>query len=531
MDPLNVAARVPARWTKATAVVREGADVRCEIEAHREYLPRLCGWVQMMGFVFAGIIVEELQHWLIRYVFFPVEAEARELGARWVHLLIVQPTTHNTLPSITTPVPAADWHEREVEEQFGLTFEGHPHLGDFVFHDERWPEGLAPMRRDFDLHGHSQHRAGNPAWRPQRLLEADGAFAMPIGPIYSGVSESAHFLLETVGEDVIRAAPRFYYKHRAVEKLAEGRWPEDVLLLAERFNGISAFAHGLAFAQALERIDDREVPPRAQVLRTLVAELERLRHHVGFIHDICESTALTVAASHAAILEEELLRLCGALTGHRYLFGLIACGGMTRDFEDSEVNTAAVRAADIVRRLGRLEIGLTKTSSFLDRLEEVGVVTAEQASTYGLVGPLARACGLSRDLRQMQPYATYASCAFDVPTESEGDGYARLRVLFAEVRQSLRIIEQCSAVLPRGPVRHFSTPLAAGAAIGWAEAPLGAAIHWVRIDDSGRISRYRIIPPSFVNWHALHLAVERFAFQDFPIILATFGLSVAENDR
>jgi formate hydrogenlyase subunit 5 len=532
MQAQDVAARIPARWVKGAVAVREGIDVRYEIESHRDHLTDLCGWVQMMGFVFAGLIVEhQPSQWLLRYVFYPTEAEARELGARWIHVLAIQPLARTNFPSVTKVLPAADWHERESKDLFGLSFEGHPELGDFVFHDDAWQEDVAPMRQGFDARAYEGPRTPSAAWRPNRKVQADGAFAMPIGPVYSGVSESAHFLLETVGEDVIRAVPRFYYKHRAVEKIAEGRWPEDVLLLAERFNGIAAFAHGLAFAQALESIGDIEVYPRARMLRTFLAELERLRHHTGFIHDICESTALVVAASQAAILEEELLRLCGSLTGHRYLFGLLACGGLTRDFEDSQLTSALLRAGEIARRLMRLETNLIKTSSFLDRLEEVGIVTQKQALEYGLVGPLARASGLSRDLRHMQHYAGYGACSFEVPIEREGDGYARLRVLFAEVRQSLRIMEQALIRLPSGAIRLRGMPSTSGAALGWTEAPLGAAFHWVKIDEGGRVSRYRIIPPSFVNWHAFHLAAEGFAFQDFPIILASFGLSVAENDR
>jgi formate hydrogenlyase subunit 5 len=532
MDPQEVAARMPPRWIAAAIAVREGADVRCEIESRPRHLLELCSWVQMMGFVFAGLIVEhQPPQWLLRYLFYPLEAEARELGARWLHVLAAQPSERTNFPSITKVIPAADWHERESADLFGLDFEGHPQLGDFVLHNNAWPEGVAPMRQDFDERAYEGPRAPSADGRPNRLVQADGAFAMPIGPVYAGVSESAHFLLESVGEDVLRAAPRFFYKHRAVEKIAEGRRPEDALLLAERFNGISAFAHGLAFTHALESINGIEVPPRAHALRTFLAELERLRHHAGFIHDICESTALVVAASHAAILEEELLRLCGRLTGHRYLFGLLTCGGLTRDFEDSQLAATVLRAGDIGRRLTRLEVNLIKTSSFLDRLEEVGIVTKTQALAYGLVGPLARASGVSRDLRQTQPYAGYAACPFEVPIEREGDGYARLRVLFAEARQSLRIIEQTLDLMPSGAIRLFSIPSSSGTALGWAEAPLGAAFHWVRIGENGRVLRYRIVPPSFVNWHAFHLAAESFAFQDFPIILASFGLSVAENDR
>jgi Ni,Fe-hydrogenase III large subunit len=158
------------------------------------------------------------------------------------------------------------------------------------------------------------------------------------------------------------------------------------------------------------------------------------------------------------------------------------------------------------------------------------VVALRNATAYGLLGPIARASGLVRDLRKAQPYLGYENFAFDTPGEQEGDGYARLRILFAEARQSVRIMEQAVAALQNGGIRE-SFQFRSGAALGWVEAPRGAAFHWARLDESGRIARHRIIPPSFANWHGFHLAVEKFAFQDFPIMLSTFDLSVAENDR
>src|SRR5271167_2445421 len=164
--------------------------------------------------------------------------------------------------------------------------------------------------------------------RPRRIVEEPGAFVMPIGPKYSGVTESVLFLLETVGEDVIRSVPRLFYKWRAIEKLAVGKTADEALLLAERFAATTAFAHGLAFCRAVESICGADVPTRARVLRVFLAELERLRQHAGAIQEICESTALVVANSQAGILEEDLLRISGELTGHRYLFGLLALGGL-----------------------------------------------------------------------------------------------------------------------------------------------------------------------------------------------------------
>jgi Ni,Fe-hydrogenase III large subunit len=353
---------------------------------------------------------------------------------------------------------------------------------------------------------------------------------MPIGPKFSGVTESVHFLLETVGEDVIRSSTRLFYKWRAIEKLAEGKMVDEVLLLAERLAATTAFAHGLAFCHAVEAIGGATVPARGRLLRVFLAELERLRHHAGAIQEICESTALVVANSQAGILEEDLLRVLGELTGHRYLFGLLAPGGLLCDLPTEACLKALGRSREILKRLNELERRLSISSSFLDRLEEVGVIWSRTAKAYSLVGPVARASGLVRDLRRAQPYSGYETFNFDVPSEQEGDGYARLRVLFAEARQSVRIMEQTVAGLRDGDVCQ-PVKLRPGAALGWVEAPRGATFHWLRIDEQARVARYHLITPSFANWHGFHLATERFAFQDFPIILATFNLSVAENDR
>ncbi len=506
------------------AQTRHRVELTCERSALVERCREL---VHERDLALAGLIVEESElEWRLRYVFYG----EREAG--WVHVLVSAPLAENVFPSIAAQAQifAADWHEREAEDMFGIHFEGHPRLGDFVLHDDAWQESVEPMRHGFDAQAALRERRPCVDWRPRRVVQESGAFVMPVGPKFSGVAESVHFQLETVGEDVIRSWTRLFYKWRAIEKLAEGKSVEDALLLAERFAATTAFAHGLAFCQAVESIAGASVPPRARALRVFLAELERLRQHAGAIAEICESTALVVATSQAGMLEEELLRVSGELAGHRYLFGLLAPGGLAADLPADACRNALNRASAIVNRLDALERRLAISSSFLDRIEEVGVIFAKTARAYSLVGPVARASALARDLRRAQPYSSYESYAFDVPTEKEGDGYARLRVLFAETRQSLRIMQQAAAAMETGEVRAAAAPRP-GAALGWTEAPRGATFHWVRLDESGRIARYRVVTPSFINWHSFHLAAEKFAFQDFPIILSTFDLSVAENDR
>jgi formate hydrogenlyase subunit 5 len=517
---------IAQRWPSETAVAhderRSVTTVRCGLGV----LAQLCGRLFLeWDLAFGGLIVEEgATGWHLRYVFYG----ARAVG--WLHVVTDVALDQRVIPSIVKYVHAADWHEREAEDLFGLKFEGHPRLGDFVLHDDAWQEGVEPMRRGFSAHTPVSVRRPNEEWRPHRVLEAPGAFVMPIGPVFSGVAESAHFLLETVGEDVVRALPRLFYKYRGIEKIAEGRPVGDVLLLAERFAATTAFAHGLAFCRAVEIIAGTEVPARACVLRLFLAELERIRHHVGAIEGICESTALVVSASQTAMLEEEMLRVTGALTGHRYLFGAAMPGGLTIDLADSACRDAVQQCQEVLQKLSDLERMLRVSSSFLDRLEEVGYIRERDARVFGLVGPIARASGVSRDLREAQPYTGYDHLTFDVPTEREGDGYARLRVLLAETRQSLSLMQQAVERLEPGPVSIAVDPRP-GAALGWVEAPRGAALHWVHLDADHRVVRYRIAPPSFANWLGFRLGVEDFAYQDFPIILSTLDLSVSENDR
>jgi len=522
----DISEQTANRWP-AVGIAFDQGDHVCELSCPSERLPDISSWLfGDLGFNFGGMIVEQgNSQWQLRYVFYD------RVGAGRIDLIVTDSLGKETFPSIIDTVHAADWHEREVADHFGLVFEGHPKLGDFVLHDDRWQEGLEPMRHHFDGRQPVKERHPDLDNHRKRILNAPGAFAMPVGPIFSGANEPVHFQLETVGEEVIRTIPRLFYKYRGVEKTAQGRTPEEALLLAERFCGTSAFAHGLAFCQAAETISHIEVPKRAERLRVFSAELERFRHHIGAIESICNSTGLAVGTAQSAILHEDLLRLSGALTGHRYLFGLLQIGGLTRDIETSHCQEALAEIRRSGLKLKELEQMLIFTSTFLDRLEKVGVTTHTDTLQYGLVGPVARAAGVDCDIRKALSYCGYDErVAFDIPVETEGDGYARLRILFAEAQQSLRIMEQVITTLPDGPVTS-QQKRCAGAALGWAEAPRGAAFHWLRIDKDGRVARYRIMPPSFMNWHGFHLAAENFAFQDFPIILATFDLSAAESDR
>jgi len=496
-----------------------------EIYIDKKEIPLICDWLfNKLRYHFAGLIVDECEQWELCYLFIGIDE------IRYIKVLTTAPLEDSNFKSISIAVHAADWHEREAEDFYGLNFEGHPRLGDFILHDDIWQEGVKPMCASFDKKAALNNRKPKQDWRPRRVFDLQGAFIMPVGPIFSGEAESVHLQLETVGEEIFRAFPRLFFKYRGVEKIAYGKSVKDTILLSERYVGTSAFSQAFAYSLAVEQLSNIEVPKRAQLLRIFFAEIERLRSHIGTIEKICNSTGLVVAANQVAILEEEMLRLSGALCTHRYLFGLTIPGGLSRDFDNISCQKTVENIHKIVTKLSEIEKLLINTSSFLDRLEEVGIITQVEAKSYGLVGPMARGSNYCNDLRKIQPYSGYDQLEFEIPCEIEGDGYARLRVLFAEIKASVKIVDQVVSKLTKGKI--FSKgKIKAGIALAGVETPRGATWHWIRIDENERVKRYRLLTPSFTNWHGFHLAVENFAFQDLPIIMATLGLSVAENDR
>lgn len=506
--------------------VHESSD-RLLVEARPETIPALAvECTAGQGFEFATLLVEEPEEdagYTLHYFFYAA-------GEPGVVEIATTAAPGSELPAISDVVHAADWHEREAEDLYGIRFEGHPFLGDFVLHDTEWPEDVAPMRRRFDPTRRPREPGLAENWRPRRMLEEEGALVFPIGPVWGDYTEAGLWLLETPGEQIRQAHTRLFYKYRGVEKIAEGQTPERGLLLAERFSGSTAFAHALAYCQSLEKLAGCGIPPRAEALRVVFAELERMRYHAATIAELAGSTALQVAKAMGQEIEEGLLRLAGDVCGHRYLFGLATPGGLARAPEDEALERLEAGVTAATDELVELERLLVYSPSFLDRIEEMGALTTDLAETYGVVGPVARAAGRTLDLRHALPYGGYIETPPEIPCENEGDGYARLRVFFAEVRASADLIRKRLAVLPQGPVAA-PCPAQPGGALAWVEAPAGAAFHWLRLDQDGRIRRWRIGTPGFRNWHAFHRAVEGAAFQDFPIILASFGLSVAENDR
>ncbi|MGC1397582.1 MAG: NADH-quinone oxidoreductase subunit C, partial [Candidatus Binatus sp.] len=173
-----------ARWAgRVSATINDRVDSACQLECEPEILPEICEWLfSSLRYSFGSLIVEQRARWDLRYVFYG------ERDAGWVHVLTHSSSSENRVPSISKQIHAADWHEREVEDLFGLDFEGHPRLGDFVLHNDAWQEGVNPMRKSFDAAQPVLHREPDLNWKPRQIVEETGSFLMPVGPVFSAAT-------------------------------------------------------------------------------------------------------------------------------------------------------------------------------------------------------------------------------------------------------------------------------------------------------------------------------------------------------
>jgi formate hydrogenlyase subunit 5 len=453
---------------------------------------------------------------------------ALDTQQNWVHLVVPLAGSQPLFSTLTTLFPAARWYEREIWEEVGILPEDHQGLRGLRL-PSNWPQGVLPHHPSFSW----SQKPPQASPRAFALEEApSGVVDYPLGPVRSGVVESGHYTLRTVGEELLDLHLQLFYKHRGVEKRAEGLSLPLLPLLAERISGTSAVAHALALCQALERAAGIEVPRRARFVRTLLAEIERLYNHLGYQADLCQATGLVVAQAQFEILKERLLRVNAQISGHRYLFGTIVPGGISLDLS-AETQTGILSVIrEVQHEFERLRKLLLASPSHLDRLEGTGILQPSDAASYSALGPIGRASGVDRDLRRDHPYAAYDELNVEVPVVHDGDAFARARIRLEESAHSCHLIEQVLTHLPDGPIHVVLPDLPAGtSALGWSESAHGESLHWIRMGEQGKLSQYRVRPASFANWQAFPLCVPGHnILTDFPVIEQSFGLSFAGAD-
>ena len=446
----------------------------------------------------------------------------------WVILKAPIPERFPAFPSLAAELPAINWQEREIQDWFGLEAVGHPNPRRVALHDN-WPD-VHPLRKSFPLDTVLPRFEGERhVYRP---TYGEGVFQIPVGPVHAGIIEPGHFNFAVAGEPILYLQLRMFYTHKGTEKLFESLPIHRAVFLAESISGDSAFSHGSAFCQAIEKAAEIEVPARAQFLRTILLELERIANHVADVGAIATDVGFMIANAHAGRMRELVLGLNETLSGSRVLRGMIAIGGVRRDWQPDQVE-AIEKTLKVVEREFRDLVAIIQSSdSTRDRLEHTGILRPEKALTLGIVGVAGRASGVDRDIRRDHPYEAYSQLPFKVPIYQAGDVRHRMQVRIDEVGESIQMIREAVALLPDGPHRAPTQPIPPGrCAMSAVEGWRGEIVHWVRTGEGNRIERCKVKDPSINNWPAIVEAVEGNIIADFPVINKSFNLSYSGTDR
>jgi Ni,Fe-hydrogenase III large subunit len=355
-------------------------------------------------------------------------------------------------------------------------------------------------------------------------------FVIPYGPVRSGVFEAIQFIVETGGEDVLALQTRPFFKHRGLESRARGLSVDQGAALAERVAGISSVAHAVAYCQAVERALGVAAPRRAELWRSVHAELERIANHLDVAAKLAEDAALAVGQARFQILKEDVQRLRGDLCGSRFGRRVVVPGGVSAEGRLSET-ALAVRLGAFERSYQRDRRMLMATTSFTDRLIGSGTLTRSVVERHAAVGPIARASGVPTDARYERPYAGYRRLGWTLATRRSGDAMARLEVRFDEISQSLHLLRQaCDRLARVDDGLRSELGQHAGDAFGWAEASQGELVYWVEVD-GGAVRDCHIASPSFQNWPLFEECFRGDVLTDFSFDEHSFGLTPAEADR
>jgi Ni,Fe-hydrogenase III large subunit/Ni,Fe-hydrogenase III component G len=455
-------------------------------------------------------------------------------GAAKSHVTVrgLVPADKPEFPSVTPLVPASVWGEREARDMFGLQPVGLPDQRRLVLPDD-WPDGLYPLRKD-SMDYRQRPPPAVTAENYEFIQEVTGATReVPLGPLHISSDEPGHFRLFVDGERIIDADYRLFYVHRGMEKLAETRMGyNEVTFLADRICGICGFTHSTAYAASVETALGIKVPPRAEFIRTLLLEVERMHSHLLNLGLACHFVGFDTGFMQFFRVREKAMTMAELLTGARKTYAINLVGGVRRDILKTERQQTLDLVTDLRREVTILLDILMETPNMRARTEGVGMLDPQMARDYSVAGPVARASGHVRDTRVDHPYAAYAGAPVKIHTMRGCDVLSRVLIRGEEFHNSLAIIEYCLDQMPDGPllVEGF-TYVPHRFALGFCEAPRGDDMHWTMLGDNQKLYRWRCRAPTYANWPVLRYMLRGNTIADAPLIVASIDPCYSCCDR
>jgi len=367
--------------------------------------------------------------------------------------------------------------------------------------------------------------------QPYEFLPVEGAslHVVPVGPVHAGIIEPGHFRFTASGETVVRLEERLGYVHKGIEGLMAGKPPAEAARFAARVSGDSTVAHSLAFARAVEAALGVAAPPRAQWLRALMAEIERIANHLGDFGAVCNDVSFALIHAQCGVLRERALRAADAAFGHRLMMDRVVPGGVSRDIDPAALKTLAALLAELKQRVPYLARIYDEKTSIQDRTVTTGIVPPALIRRFAAGGFIGRAGGRSFDARRHHAYPPYDTLRFEVPTLGQSDVNARVWIRVQEIEQSLSLIEQIVAGLPEGPIA-VALPEGPGEGAALVEGFRGEVFAAVALDGAGRVLRARPRDPSWLQWPLLEAAIKDNIIADFPVCNKSFNCSYSGQD-
>jgi len=352
-----------------------------------------------------------------------------------------------------------------------------------------------------------------------------------VGPVHAGMIEPGHFRFQCHGEIVYHLEIALGYQHRGVERALAGGPDRRAIHYAETLAGDTTVGHATAYCQGHEALAECPVPARAQALRAIALELERIANHTGDLGALGGDVGYLPTASYCGRLRGDFLNLTAMLCGNRFGRGLIRPGGAAFDLDDERAERLAARLEEALRDTTHAVELLWNTPSVLSRFEDTGRLSRKLCLELGLVGPAARASGVGRDVRYDFASGWYSMTHIPLTVWNTGDVFARAYVRWLEIQRSAAFIRDQLHALPEGPIRTACPGLRPERlVVSLVEGWRGEICHTVLTDAHGRFEHYKVVDPSFHNWIGLALALRDGRISDFPLCNKSFNLSYCGHD-